>query len=483
MREVHGRAALETLDKSNEILDYESSKPMFEKWSQEISDATGGKSLGNLRVMHGKTAAGKLTAITFNDLEKAIDVVAKVVDDDEWNKVMEGVYTGFSVGGSYAKRWKDPEIAGATRYTASPTELSLVDNPAIPGATFSLVKADGMEVECQFQVIGDPAMAKAVKGEYGPEDEAGYADPGYQEDEKPRYPLKENGKWSEERIRAAWGFIHHKQSEEVYTRKEIREIEKRIIHAWKEEIDPAGPPSNAEGDGAQKMAHNPQVAVASTNSGDTPVADPILKKGMYDVAQLSVLVQELAMMQESAVWESKVEGDKSKIPNKLKTAVRNMVTILKDMLAEETAELLNDPETPNPDPMQNAAPVILKKGFDLEDKAGLVQLQAQLETLLVDAPVAKAADSALTELAGGLEKAMGTMASTMEKMAARLAALEAEPKAPVGALNTLGKSADTATGVTPVAMPTVKDHYGQEHASATLIKSVHATGGRPLIHG
>lgn len=143
-REVIGRATQEVIDKSGEILDYESSKENFRKWSEEIYKLSGGKSYGNLRSMHGNIAAGKLIKIEFNDDEKAIDVVAKITDDNEWKKVVEGVYTGFSIGGGYEKRWQDPENPGITRYTAKPTELSLVDNPCIPTARFyDLIKADG----------------------------------------------------------------------------------------------------------------------------------------------------------------------------------------------------------------------------------------------------------------------------------------------------------------------------------------------------
>src|SRR6516225_4187965 len=84
---VHGIAAVEEPDRAGEIFDYESSKPEFKKWSAEIGKASGGKSLGNVRAMHGKVAAGKLTDIKFNDRDKAIEVSAKIVDDAEWRKV------------------------------------------------------------------------------------------------------------------------------------------------------------------------------------------------------------------------------------------------------------------------------------------------------------------------------------------------------------------------------------------------------------
>jgi hypothetical protein len=143
-RLVTGVATAETPDRSGEIFDYASSKPYFEKWSAEAAAASGGKSLGAVRAMHGATAAGKLTGITFDDAAKRVTVCAKIVDDDEWRKVQEGVYTGFSQGGRYVKRWADPDT-GLTRYTAEPHEISLVDLPCVPDATFDVVKGGVVE--------------------------------------------------------------------------------------------------------------------------------------------------------------------------------------------------------------------------------------------------------------------------------------------------------------------------------------------------
>ena len=103
-RLVYGTLSEEVRDKSDEILDYATAKPAFEKWSNEIKEASGGKSLGNVRAMHGSIAAGKFTDISYNDDAKRIDGCAKIIDDNEWNKVVEGVYTGFSIGGGYARR-------------------------------------------------------------------------------------------------------------------------------------------------------------------------------------------------------------------------------------------------------------------------------------------------------------------------------------------------------------------------------------------
>ena len=164
-RLVFGRAAEEAVDKANEIMDYASSKPHFIKWSEDIAKDTDGKSLGNVRAMHGKVAAGKLTEIDFNDAEKAIDVCAKVVDDGEWKKVLEGVYTGFSIGGAYVGAKKVEKAEGGrdvTRYTAAPSEVSLVDRPCMPGARFfEIQKADGSLAKVDFQPQADESAAAA----------------------------------------------------------------------------------------------------------------------------------------------------------------------------------------------------------------------------------------------------------------------------------------------------------------------------------
>lgn len=142
-RLVSGIGAEELPDKGGEIMDYASSKPHFEEWSGSIEKATAGKSKGNVRAMHGKIAAGKLTAIEFDDAAREIPVVAKIVDDQEWDKCLEGVYTGFSIGGEYGRTWADPADPGLKRYTAIPSEISIVDNPAMYGTHFEVHKSGG----------------------------------------------------------------------------------------------------------------------------------------------------------------------------------------------------------------------------------------------------------------------------------------------------------------------------------------------------
>lgn len=171
-RLVYGRATDETPDHADEIFDYETSKPYFKSWSEAVQKDSGGKSLGNLRSMHGKVAAGKVVDIEFDDAAKAINVCSKVVDDNEWQKVLEGVHTGYSIGGSYVgAKWEDSVVKGAMRYTANPNEISLVDRPCNPGALFfDVQKADGTVLQKSFksqpvtgEMIGNE-MERMLKG-------------------------------------------------------------------------------------------------------------------------------------------------------------------------------------------------------------------------------------------------------------------------------------------------------------------------------
>ena len=94
-----------------------------------------------IREMHQPIAAGK--AINWEADEKGIKVVAKIVDDDAWNKVKEGVYRGFSVGGKQDYTVRNGKNIGRVRpdkwqeddvvFLKSITEHSLVDSPSNRG--------------------------------------------------------------------------------------------------------------------------------------------------------------------------------------------------------------------------------------------------------------------------------------------------------------------------------------------------------------
>ena len=168
----------------------------------------------NIREMHQPSAVGVAEEAAIDD--KGLYLAARIVDGEAWEKVVAGVYKGFSIGGRVTAR--DP--ANRNIITGlSLTEISVVDRPANPEAVFDCWK-------------------RAAAASY---DTTEYADPGYQEDGKKRYPID-----TEERIRAAWAYIHMPDKARRYTAEQLAHIEARIVAAWCDKIDPAGPPAASE---------------------------------------------------------------------------------------------------------------------------------------------------------------------------------------------------------------------------------------------
>lgn len=158
-RLVFGVAADETPDRQNEIWDYAGNKPLWEKWSDSAAKSTEAAgqeiSYGNIRSMHPITkqmvVTGKVAEPPqFDAVAKSMTITAYVHDDGEWDKTKKGLYTGFSIGGRYVKKWADAALKGIQRVIIDPTEISLVDLPANPGAQFTALKADGTQEQRAF---------------------------------------------------------------------------------------------------------------------------------------------------------------------------------------------------------------------------------------------------------------------------------------------------------------------------------------------
>lgn len=79
-------------------------------------------------------------------------------------------------------------------------------------------------------------MAKDDKIGKEPYGDVEYADPGYQKDGKKRYPID-----TAEHIRAAWNYINHPDNADLYEAGHLKSIKARIVAAWKQTIDEAGP--------------------------------------------------------------------------------------------------------------------------------------------------------------------------------------------------------------------------------------------------
>ncbi len=99
---------------------------------------------GNIRAQHDPLkAVGKAQSV---DLETAPGpyLAAKIVDDEAWRKVREGVYNGFSVGIKNPVLVRDEQAPNGRIVGGKLIEISIVDRPANDAAKFVLVKSVGV---------------------------------------------------------------------------------------------------------------------------------------------------------------------------------------------------------------------------------------------------------------------------------------------------------------------------------------------------
>jgi len=148
-RMVSGFATLDNIDKQGDIVTTESSINAFKNFR------------GNLREMHQPSAVGKIVSFKedryFDPNTKkfysGVYVSAYVSKgaQDAWEKVLDGTYTGFSIGGNI-KTWDDAfneEMDKSIRVIKEYDlyELSLVDSPANQFASIvSIEKQNGHNV-------------------------------------------------------------------------------------------------------------------------------------------------------------------------------------------------------------------------------------------------------------------------------------------------------------------------------------------------
>ena len=164
-RMVYGYASTEALDAQDERVSkaaIEAALPDYMRFA-------------NIREMHQASAVGVTKEASIDD--KGLFIAAKVVDADAWEKVQEGVYKGFSIGGKATTK-VDGEIT-ALRLS----EISLVDRPANPDCVFTMFKGEDVEpakeeaVSKKDEATPAPAANPAVdalaamlnKGEISPE--------------------------------------------------------------------------------------------------------------------------------------------------------------------------------------------------------------------------------------------------------------------------------------------------------------------------
>jgi hypothetical protein len=166
LREVWGDATVEELDKQNEIVSFAGAVKAFEANAEYFHKASGGKSKGNVRVMHQPIAAGRIIAWEKDVERKAIPIGTKIDDEVEWGKCKKGTYIGFSIAGNVTQEHvekmdgKDVNVIDAFDLV----EVSLVDNPACASAVFTVVKLAG---EKRAEPIPDETPSEPVPSKGG----------------------------------------------------------------------------------------------------------------------------------------------------------------------------------------------------------------------------------------------------------------------------------------------------------------------------
>jgi len=217
-RMVWGYASTEAEDDQGEIIRRDALEAALDDYMR----------FANIREMHQPSAVGIAEEAAIDD--RGLYLGARIVDGEAWEKVVAGVYKGFSIGGHVTAR--DPAdrkvITGL-----SLTEISVVDRPANPEAVFDCWKraAAADDTSLVHPIVGRTKSAE-------PGNDVEYADSGYQEDGQQRYPID-----TEAHIRAAWAYIHQPGNALHYTAHQLADIKTRIAAAWRDKIDPAGPPA------------------------------------------------------------------------------------------------------------------------------------------------------------------------------------------------------------------------------------------------
>jgi Caudovirus prohead serine protease len=124
-RLISGYASTPALDMDGEIVALDAVKkalPGYWQWR-------------NIRRMHTADAVGVAKEANVDD--KGLFLTSKIVDDDCWKKILEGVYKGYSIGGRKLNK------SGNTITEIEMVEISVVDRPANPECKFDVHKSAG----------------------------------------------------------------------------------------------------------------------------------------------------------------------------------------------------------------------------------------------------------------------------------------------------------------------------------------------------
>jgi len=194
----------------------------------------------------------------------------------------------------------EPEADSATK-----TEAAIdAAKQAIGTAEGALANAEGRKSDDGHD--GSPGSRRGID----------YADPGYQPDGRPRYPID-----TERHIRAAWDYINRPGNAQRYTTDQVTRIRAAIIVAWKEKIDIEGPPSARDNEKASSVA---------------------LAKALCDLGHVAQIILELEWLQAAFQDLAAIDGNISTRSLRIQAIAVELHSFLTALVADETDELLAD---------------------------------------------------------------------------------------------------------------------------------------------
>ena len=334
---VYGLVTEEKPDLDNEVCDYSTTAPLYQKRTEERRELTSKiegmtPSLMAMRAQHDpKQALGAGRSIVCDDAAKSIKMGFHIVDTEAVKKWKTGIFVGFSQGGEYVSRWDDPVFKGCTRYTADPMEVSSVDSPCLPsavaesmkGRTVTLTKSAGTSEEVPL-VIASPDEARMVKAEREIEVLKGLL--------KSRITKTVDGE-----ALPASSFAHVVNDEDQTTWN--------LPIATKAQVEVALHCASSMGRDTKRLivaaakTHGVNVSDRDKSAISRACATISLEKGLYEVGWMASLLEDLHWLCLQTEFERDMEDDGSKVPAEMREAWLKLIGTFKEMAIEEADEL------------------------------------------------------------------------------------------------------------------------------------------------
>lgn len=200
---------------------------------------------------------GRLTSLT-QDGDGAVRYTAELANTDHARTILELIDTtdgqpAFLSGVSIRGAWIGPvrRVRDGDGYVETADDLEIygldyTQTPGVTGARIDRVERhdDTAPVESEDRVLIYESVQEALVTEVEPVVEKGapalksgkaataqtkaknYADPGYQDDKMPRYPLD-----SRDQTKAAWSYIGMPKNAKLYTANQLKRVKQRITKA------------------------------------------------------------------------------------------------------------------------------------------------------------------------------------------------------------------------------------------------------------